>query len=176
MKKSLFRRKSDTRFNSSINRDNVVRITTNLKTSIKKHNDPVYARKFVTIGVIVSLAMVLVSFGVTIYFNPERLAKQKFEELAVKYYETYYYDRLVESVEPEQFEQQMAKYEQTGFQPVLLRQLLLYQNGKYNDYKGYFEKDGFNCDKNETSATFYPVKPYGRNDYTVEYSYKCEKE
>ena len=154
------------------NKQNV--LTAKLSSSIHKRNDPVFARKFVTWGVIISAAMVGISLFVTIYFNPERMGKQKFEELAKTYYESYYYDKFMETIKPEFLEERMAVYEKSGFQPVLLRQLLLYQNGKYADYKGYFEKEGFNCDKNKTSAKFYPVKPYGRTDYTVEYEYNCE--
>ena len=149
-------------------------LSASLGSVIRKGNDPVFSRKFVTWGVIISALMVGISLFVSLYFDPERMGKHKFEELAKTYYETYYYDKFMESIDPKVYEEKMAAYEKSGFQPVLLRQLLLYQNGKYSDYKGYFEKDGFNCDKNATSAKFYPVKPYGRTDYTVTYEYKCE--
>ncbi|MBR3319349.1 hypothetical protein IKG06_02485 [Candidatus Saccharibacteria bacterium] len=152
------------------------KLITSLDSTIRKGNDPVFARKFVTWGVIISALMVGVSLFVSLYFNPERMGKRKFEELAKNYYETYYYDKFMNSIDSKVYEEKMKAYEKSGFQPVLLRQLLLYQNGKYSDYRGYFEKDGFNCDKNATSAKFYPVEPYGRTDYTVTYEYKCEAE
>ena len=150
------------------------RLKTSMNSTIRKRNDPTVARRFVTWGVIISTLMVGVSLFVTFYFNPERMGKSKLEEMARAYYETYYYDKLVGSISSKPFEEQMKVYETSGLQPVLLRQLLLYQNGKYSGYKEYFEKDGFNCDKNATSAQFYPVAPYGRTDYTVKYEYKCE--
>ncbi len=154
----------------------MAKLTTKMNAKIRKRSDPVVARRFVTIGVLVSAVMVGVSLFVTVYFDPEKVAQRKFEELATTYYEDYYYDKFMSEIDPELKEKKLEVFEQTGFQPVLLRQLLLYQNGKYASYKGYFEKDGFSCDKNKTSAKFYPVKPYGKTDYTVKYEYSCAKE
>ena len=137
-------RKSSPRSNKRNNRGSASGLTTKMNSRLKKRNDPVFARKFVTWGVIVSAVMVGVSLFVTVYFNPEAEAQRKFEE--------------------------------TGFQPVLLRQLLLYQNGKFAGYKKYFEREGYKCDKNKTSVKFYPVYPYGKKDYTVKYDYNCTKE
>ncbi len=171
-----FLRRLRPRSNKRSNRGDAVKLTTKMDARIKKRNDSVAARRFVTIGVLVSSLMVGVSVFVTVYFNPERVAERKFKELATTYYETYYHEKFTEAIEPELFEEKMKLYEETGFQPVLLRQLLLYQNGKYASYKGYFEKDGFSCDKNKTSAKFYPVYPYGKKDYTVKYEFVCQFE
>ena len=141
----------------------------------KKLNDQIFARKFVTWGVIVSGIMVGVSLFVTIYYKPEAVAKRKFEELAKTYYESYYHGKLVDTIDEEKFTETMKSYEESGLQPVLLRQLLLYQNGKYADYKQFFERDDYVCDKNKTSATFYPVAPYGEKDYKVKYKYECNE-
>ena len=149
-------------------------LVASLDSTIRKGNDPVFARKFVTWGVIISALMVGASLFVSLYFNPARMGKRKLEELAKTYYETYFYDKFMGSIDSEVYEEKMKAYEKSGFQPVLLRQLLLYQNGKYSDYKGYFEKEGFNCDKNTTSAKFYPIAPYGPKDYKVEYNIDCE--
>ncbi|MBR3595313.1 hypothetical protein IKL45_03750 [Candidatus Saccharibacteria bacterium] len=154
----------------------MAKLTTKMNAKIRKRSDPVVARRFVTIGVLVSAVMVGVSLFVTVYFDPEKVAQRKFEELATTYYEDYYYDKFMSEIDPELKEKKLEVFEQTGFQPVLLRQLLLYQNGKYASYKGYFERDGFSCDKNKTSAKFYPVAPYGKTDYTVKYEYSCAKE
>ena len=154
----------------------MAKLTTKMNAKIRKRSDPVVARRFVTIGVLVSAVMVGVSLFVTVYSDPEKVAQRKFEELATTYYEDYYYDKFMSEIDPELKEKKLEVFEQTGFQPVLLRQLLLYQNGKYASYKGYFERDGFSCDKNKTSAKFYPVAPYGKTDYTVKYEYSCAKE
>ena len=176
MKKIRFCRNFVTRFDKSNNRGKSGGLATKMRVTIRMRNDPVFARKFVTWGVIVSGVMVVVSLFVAVYCNPEAVAKRKFAELATTYYEDYYYGKFMETIAPEVFEEKMKVFETTGLQPVLLRQLLLYQNGKYANYKRYFERDGFVCDKNETSAKFYPVYPYGVKDYTVKYEYSCTSE
>ncbi len=169
-------RKSSPRSNKQPNRGNVVKLTTKMNARVKRRNDPVFARKFVTWGVIVSAVMVGVSLFVTVYYNPEAEVKRKFEELATRYYEEYFYEKFTEAIDPSLREEKMKLYAETGLQPVLLRQLLLYQNGKYASYKQYFEREGYKCDKNKTSAKFYPVEPYGAKDYTVVYNFECQKE
>ena len=114
MKKLKIRRKSGARYVKSSNRGNVVKLTTKMDAKIKRRNDAVFARKFVTIGVLVSSLMVGVSLFVSIYFNPERLGKQKFEEMAKTYYETYYYEKFMDSVDPEVFEEMFFVYEATA--------------------------------------------------------------
>lgn len=173
MKKLQNFRKSKPRSNKTVNRGNVVKKTKKSKSAVRGKSDSVFARRFVTVGVLVSVFMVGVSLFVTLYFNAEVVAKRKFEELARTYYEDYYYDKFMENLDEETKEEKLAKYEENGLQPVLLRQLLLYQNGKYSNYRGYFEKKEFDCDKNTTSAKFYPTKPYGKKDYRVEYFYDC---
>lgn len=169
-------RKSSPRSVKRNNRGSTSGLTTKMNARIRKKNDPVFARRFVTIGVLVSAVMVGVSLFVATYFNPEAEAKRKFEEMATTYYEEYFYDKFMESIEPGVKEEKLKMYEETGLQPVLLRQLLLYQNGKNAGLKKYFERQGYECDKNKTSAKFYPVAPYGKKDYTVEYEYSCVKE
>ena len=161
---------------SKVRRRQSGKLTTRMSSRIQKRHDPATERKFTTIGIIVSTVMVGVSVFVAVHFNAEAVAHRKFEAMAREYYEDYYYDKFMAEIDPEVKEERLKMYEVTGFQPVLLMQLLLYQNGKYSSYKGYFEKDGFSCDKNKTSAKFYPVAPYGKYDYTVKYDYSCTKE
>ncbi|MBQ6321185.1 hypothetical protein IJI17_03140 [Candidatus Saccharibacteria bacterium] len=152
------------------------RLVTRMNTRLHKRNDPAKERKIVTIGVMVSVAMVGVSVFVAVFFNAEAVAHRKFEQMAKEYYEDYYYDKFFETMTEEAKLAKMEVFEKTGLQPVLLRQLLLYQNGKNAGMKKYFEAEGYKCDRNTTSAKFYPVKPYGRTDYTVEYNYSCQTE
>lgn len=173
MSTSDFFRKRTTRSIKANNRGKKSALVTKMNSTIQKRNDPVFARKFVTLGVIVSAIMVGVSLFVTVYYNPEAVAKRNMDFLARTYYETYYYDKFVEAIDEDSFEERMRTYERTGLQPVMLRQLLLYNNGKYSSYKEYFENDSFKCDKNKTSAKFYPKSPYGPKDYRVEYEYSC---
>ena len=152
------------------------KLVTRMNTCLHKRNDPLRERRFVTIGVIVSVAMVGVSVFVATYCNAEAVAHRKFEAMAREYYENYYYDKFLGTMTEEAKQVKMEIYEKTGLQPVLLRQLLLYQNGKNAGMKKFFDTEGYTCDRNVTSAKFYPVKPYGRTDYTVEYNYACSYE
>lgn len=147
-----------------------------MKAVIKNRNDPVFARKFVTWGVMISSVMVFVSVFVAVYFNPEAVVKRTFEKLATDYYENYYYEKFFESMTDEAKAEKLETYTKVGLQPVLLRQLLLYQNGKNSKYKSVFESESYICDKNSTSAKFFPIPPYGPKDYTVEYNYSCVSE
>ena len=150
------------------------RIAQKTRSRIKsKKNDPVFVRKFVTCGIMISLVMVFLSVFTVVYFNPEAIAKRKFEYLVKDYYEKYYYDKFLSALSKEGDTEKFKDYEAKGFQSILLRQLLLYQNGKNSEYKKYFESDEYTCDKNETSAKIYPVAPYGRTNYRVEYNYSC---
>ena len=146
-----------------------------INSRIKKRSDPVKERRFVTIGVLVSAIMVAVSIFVTVYFNPEAVAKRKFEFLARTYYEDYYYDKFVSELPEEKFEEEMATFSKTGYSPILLRQLLLYNNRKYADYEKYFTGD-YKCDKSKTAAKIYPREPFGKDDYEIEFNFDstCE--
>ena len=176
MKRANFFRNFRPRFIRGANRGGSAKLTTKMDAKIKKRNEAVAARRFVTIGVIISTVMVGVSIFVAVYFEPQTVAERKFEELARTYYEDYYHEKLMNSIEPDLFEEKMKLFETTGLQPVLLRQLLLYQNGKYSSYKKYFESGKFSCDKNKMSAKFYPVAPYGKKDYTLKMEIVCNNE
>ena len=144
-----------------------------INSRLKKRSDPVKERRFVTIGVLVSAVMVAVSIFVTVFFNPKAVAERKFDFLARNYYENYYYDKFVSEIPEGKREETFKKFSTTGLSPVLLRQLFLYNNRKYADFEKYFS-GSYNCDKNKTSAKFYPVEPYGRTDYEVKFELVCE--
>lgn len=151
-------------------------LKTSMTKTVKRRNDALMARRIVLFGVIISSLMVVISIIITTFFNPEAIAKRKFEKLATEYYETYYHEKFVENIDENLVAEKMETFSQSGLQPVTLRQLLLYQNGKNQKYKKYFETKGFACDKNTTTAKFFPVAPYGKTDYTVEYNYSCQYE
>ncbi|MBQ6147837.1 hypothetical protein IJH66_00465 [Candidatus Saccharibacteria bacterium] len=144
-----------------------------INSRIKKSNDLARERKFITIGVFVSAIMVALSIFVTVYFNPEAVAERKFEFLVREYYENYYYDKFMKELSEDTREKTLETFSTTGFSPVLLRQLLLYNNKKYANFEQYFTGD-YSCDKNKTSAKIYPVAPYSKTDYTVELNLVCE--
>ena len=144
-----------------------------INSRIKKHSDPVKERRFITIGVLVSAVMVALSIFVTVYFNPETVVERKFEFLARNYYENYYYDKFIADSEGKDLEATFKKFTTTGLSPILLRQLLLYNNKKYASFEKYFT-GGYTCDKNKTNAKNYPVEPYGKTDYEIKIELVCE--
>ena len=77
------------------------RLVTRMNTRLHKRNDPAKERKIVTIGVMVSVAMVGVSVFVAVFFNAEAVAHRKFEQMAKEYYEDYYYDKFFETMTEE---------------------------------------------------------------------------
>ncbi|MBQ6570947.1 hypothetical protein IJI02_01220 [Candidatus Saccharibacteria bacterium] len=132
------------------------------------------ARKVVSIGVIVCAMVVLISLIVNIYYQPDKVATRELEEIARDYYENYFYDNFVAAIPADSsLEKEMGEYAETGFLPVYLRHLLLYNNGKNEAKKRYFETSTYVCDKNATFVRIYPVAPFGRKDYTINYSFAC---
>ncbi len=152
------------------------KLNTKMNMSIRRYRESDVARKVTFVGIVISSLMVVMSIVVSVFFNDEAVAKRKFEYLAKDYYENYYYERFMETISDEVFDAKMTTFSNTGLQPVTLRQLLLYQNGKNSEYKKYFDKKGFSCDKNSTTAQFFPVEPYGKKDYKVEFNYSCQTE
>ena len=56
---------------------------------------------------------------------------------------------------------------------VRLNQLLSFDNHKYAEFESDFVNSRYTCDLNNTSIKYYPVAPYGPQDYNVKYTYAC---
>lgn len=150
-------------------------LKTRMNSSIKNSRNNAQIARLVTFwGVVVCSVMVAITLILSIFFNEEAIAHRKFEHMAREYYEDYYYQKFISSISEDMFEQKMQTFSTTGLQPVLLRQLLLYQNGKNSEYRKYFDTKNFSCDRNTTSAQFFPVSPYGPKDYEVKFNYSCQ--
>ena len=145
------------------------------KLKSKKIADPV-EKKITLICLIVSSAVVALSVFVGIFFNPQRVAERKLEELAVDYYENYFYDKFVSTVPKDEKEKVFKDYSEHGFAPVYLRQLLLFDNERDIGYEKYFNTTTYSCDRNATKVQIFPVEPYGKKDYRVEYTSSCNYE
>ena len=162
------------------------------KSSVSIHKKPVSTRKAPsrlrqrfqqvppairkTLNICIIACVVIVAFCLALYaYNePSKVAARKIDELGRDYYENYYYPKLVESLENNvSIEDTLAKYSEDGFSPVLLRHLLLFDNGKDADYSRFFDSSKYNCDKNISSIKITPVAPYGKKDYKIESSLTC---
>ena len=129
-----------------------------------------FAKKVITIGIIICAAIVLMCLVVSTYYEPAKVAQRKLEDLAADYYENYYYDKFTSSLKGQSIESAIAELGDTGFAVVPLRHLLLFDNERNSDYSKYFDNSRYYCDRSLTTIKIYPDAPYGRTDYHVEYN------
>ena len=127
-------------------------------------------KKIITLGIIISAAVVLLCVVVNVYYEPGKVADRKLAELARDYYENYYYDKFVSSLGDYSLEDAIAEQNGTGFSAVPLRHLLLFDNQRDRSYERYFDNTRYFCDRSLTTIKIFPDPPYGRTDYHVEYT------
>ena len=145
------------------------------KLKSKKTPEPI-EKKIILACLIVSSCVVVLSVFVGIFFSPQRVAERKLEKLAADYYENYFYDKFASTVPEDEKEKVFKDYSEHGFAPVYLRQLLLFDNERDAGYAKYFNTTTYSCDKNQTKIQIFPVEPYGRKNYRVEYAPSCNYE
>ncbi|MDO4612113.1 MAG: hypothetical protein Q4B29_01470 [Candidatus Saccharibacteria bacterium] len=132
----------------------------------KRSREPdsfIIAKNTILTTIILSIIIVILAFFFSFLLNPERIAKQDLEKISRNYYETYLYEVISKGESPGEI---MKKYEESGLPKVTLRELLLLDDRISPELQTY-------CDKNETYVKFFPEKPYGKNNYHVEYNYSC---
>lgn len=130
------------------------------------------ARKLALVIIAISTVAIIGSLVTNVYLEPERLALKELQFIARDYYENYFYQNYLNEHTYEDgldIEEAFSAYTAKGFPAVRLRQLLLYDGGKYAASRAYFEAERFTCDENLTSVTYVPYAPFGRTDYTVSY-------
>ena len=94
------------------------------------------------------------------------------DNLAKTYYEEFIYEGIKNaSANEDEVAKKMDRYVESGFAPVNLRQLMLYKREQTKKDADYIRRY---CDENKTSVKFYPEKPYGKEDYRIEFRYSCE--
>lgn len=131
------------------------------------------ARGVAIFVVIVSILTVVAHLGLSLYFEPVRIVDRKIEEIAKDYYETYFYPNYATDSTGDELDEKMDKFAENGFSRTYLRQLLLFDEGRHADEAKYFKYNGYTCDTNETYVKYYPIAPYGVEDYRVEYYLQC---
>ena len=140
-------------------------------------NSAQISRKITVAGIIVTIILVVGSVVIFAFFSPEKVAKRKTEFLVRDYYENYFYEKFIsEKSDSETLDELFDSYATTGFGPVSLKNLFLFDNGRDAEYAKYFRESDFRCDEDKTSAIIYPEKPFGRSDYRIEYNFSCENE
>ena len=147
------------------------------KSSNNYHRSPVAsaksaetARKTIFSVIIIAIFVVVISAIVLLFANDETRVKSNISKLASDYYENYFYVNLTSSPKFKDLDSTMSKYQEHGFAPISLNELLLYGNQKNEDYSDFLTKY---CDRNQTYIKFYPDSPYTKESYHTEYSYSC---
>lgn len=118
--------------------------------------------------------MIALTIGYSAIADPAKRSQRELEKLANAYYIEYLYPHAL-GKNLNQPEAILADYVQQGLPAVRLRQLLLYNNGKYASSIDAFSNQYYECDTSQTYVRYYPVEPYGPRDYTVSYGTACEK-
>ena len=119
--------------------------------------------------IILSMLVVILAVLLMHFTNPERNISRKIEELASNYYENKIFKSIADS-KPDSYADVIKKYEETGFSPVTLRQLLLFDSPVKTDTSKTINKY---CDENASIVHYYPVSPYGVKNYRTEYKLSC---
>ena len=148
------------------------RYPTRKRSKLKPYQTLPFSKIIITI-IILSIIAVFLALTLALIFKPENQVKLKISGLVSDYYENFLYQ---ESVNPDnspsidQPNKDLLKYEEYGFTPVLLRQII-FQNHKELTDDDYFILDY--CDENNTSVKYFPESPYTKTSYHTEITYSC---
>ncbi|MBR2997045.1 hypothetical protein IKF33_01230 [Candidatus Saccharibacteria bacterium] len=128
------------------------------------------SQKIVLCLMITSSILVIFALIVFAYFYSDTIVKNRLSMLAKVYYEDYYYNNLTNNDTKTNV---LESYAENGLPMVRLNQLLSFDNHKYAEFESDFVNSRYTCDLNNTSIKYYPVAPYGPQDYNVKYTYAC---
>lgn len=134
------------------------------------------AKKIAVIVILIATVTVAGSLWANQYFSPAGRAGRELQALAKDYYENFFYDLLLresKSGGETDLEKIFEPYAKHGMQPILLRQLLLFDEGRHESSRKEFINDSYSCDTNKTSVRITPIAPFGRTDWKAEYNLSC---
>ena len=138
------------------------------KSSMKSFD---YARRAILTVIVLAMMVVILAFLVAFFMKPENAVVSKIEDMAKDYYENYYYDLFVDNMPSgRKIDEAFSKYEESGFSDVTLRRLVVYDSHKHSDVERTLYEY---CDPDKTTVKIYPVAPFLRTDYRVEYNYSA---
>ena len=143
------------------------------KNNRNRHQPFTLAQK-VILGVIAIASITVIVASISIVFlKDQNRTEALINRMATDYYENYFYPNFSSSKgfkSIKDLDSAMAKYREYGFSPVKLRQLLLYDNRKNDQYRKDVTKY---CDEEATSVKFYIDPPYEKNSYHYDITYSC---
>lgn len=143
--------------------------------SAKPKREPFTWREYTLLSMIgVSAIAIIISLSMCVFCDPVKAREQEFTKIARDYYVEYLYPSALGKYinQPETI---LKDYVEHGLPNVKLRQLLLYDNGKYLTSKSIFSNSYFECDANKSYVRYFPTAPYGPYDFIVHYNPVCEE-
>lgn len=130
-----------------------------------------FTQKLIIVVIILAIIVTIIGIIISFFLQPEHLTKSRIEGLAADYYENFLYENLINSENYSgDIEATMSKHVETGFTPITLRQLILHDQEKTASIADSLRN---NCDIERTTIKYFPVPPYSRTDYRVDYNYIC---
>lgn len=141
----------------------------------KRKREPFTWREYTLLSMIsVSAISIAVTFSVSAFCDPAKVREQELTKIARDYYVEFLYPGALGKY-INQPETVLKNYVDHGLPSVKLRQLLLYDNGKYLTSKSIFSNSSYQCDVNKSYVRYFPVAPYGPYDFVVHYNPVCEE-
>ncbi len=127
--------------------------------------------RYITLAIIaIAMLSVILATLFAIFYNPENIVKQKIAEISSDYYENYLYEKALAPTDTQSTAELAERYVKAGFPIISLRQLFLFDNGRYAESSDLITT---HCNESETFITFFPEAPFSKTDYRVEYHYAC---
>ena len=133
----------------------------------------------IAIGALVVAMIAVAGYVAWQFYNmPEYATEREINSLAKDYYENYFYSELLNnnSGDESAAASALSIYRDKQMEPVKLRQLLLFDNGRHQNSSEVFNSTHYKCDTNVSTVRFQPVEPYGRTDYTYEVNLSCKEQ
>ena len=147
-----------------------VKVVKEKKQSNKKEKK--FFRPVTIVAMIFSI--LLIGFLVFLVVNkmtsesPKTKAEKKLSELADKFYE-HYYDQKLEETNEEEVKTYIAEFKEIGL-TIDLEDLRAYLDSfKIEDYSA-FDK----CNKSGTKVTVFPIEPFGKSDFRKSFTLNCK--
>lgn len=144
---------------------------------------PRTAKNTILVVIVIVMLAILAYTIFTLIATPEYLVKREIESITADYYENYFYENNIlksnslslddvkdATSAKEHLESILDNYLETGFSRITLNQLLLSNNRKYYSSASSISKY---CDLNATFIKIFPLSPYTKKDYRVDYKYSC---
>ena len=145
----------------------------NKRNQYGKKSDKV--KKIIMSGIIIMVLAIIGLVAFDIYNMPDNRADREINRLAADFYENYFYDTYVESLNGGDVAEFLSKYKDRPMDPVYLRRLIVFSKENGGNADEIFKNDKYDCDTNSSKVVYQPVEPYGKKDYTYTVELSCKE-